>query len=328
MRQYAGFATAEETNRRFRYLLEQGQTGLSVAFDLPTQMGYDSDAPEAEGEVGRVGVPIASLADMETLFDRHPARRRLDLDDDQLDRGHARGALRRRRRAPGRRPEPPLGDGPERHPQGVHRPRDVDLPAPAVDAPRDRRLRVRRPRAAALEHDLDQRLPHARGRRDGRPGARLHPRRRDRLRRGGPRPGPGDRRLRAPPQLLLRRLVGAVRGGRQVPGGPPDVGPDREGPLRGDERALDGLPLPRPDGRQLADRPVGRQQRRPDDPPGPRRRARRRPEPAHELARRGPRPADRGLASAWPSGRSRSWPTRPASPRPRTRWPARTSSRP
>ncbi len=72
MRQYAGFATAEETNRRFRYLLEQGQTGLSVAFDLPTQMGYDSDAPEAEGEVGRVGVPVASLADMEVLVDRIP----------------------------------------------------------------------------------------------------------------------------------------------------------------------------------------------------------------------------------------------------------------
>ena len=72
MRQYAGFATAGETNERFRYLLEQGQTGLSVAFDLPTQMGYDSDAPEAEGEVGRVGVPISSLADMEALFDRIP----------------------------------------------------------------------------------------------------------------------------------------------------------------------------------------------------------------------------------------------------------------
>jgi len=68
MRQYAGFATAEETNRRFRYLLEQGQTGLSVAFDLPTQMGYDSDAPEASGEVGRVGVPISSLPDMEILL--------------------------------------------------------------------------------------------------------------------------------------------------------------------------------------------------------------------------------------------------------------------
>ncbi len=68
MRQYAGFASAEQTNRRFRYLLEQGQTGLSVAFDLPTQMGYDADAPQAEGEVGRVGVPISSLADMETLL--------------------------------------------------------------------------------------------------------------------------------------------------------------------------------------------------------------------------------------------------------------------
>ena len=68
MRQYAGFATAAETNERFRYLLGQGQTGLSVAFDLPTQMGFDSDAAEAEGEVGRVGVPVSSLADMEALF--------------------------------------------------------------------------------------------------------------------------------------------------------------------------------------------------------------------------------------------------------------------
>jgi len=72
MRQYAGFATAAETNERFRYLLGQGQTGLSVAFDLPTQMGYDSDAPQAEGEVGRVGVPISSLVDMETLFREIP----------------------------------------------------------------------------------------------------------------------------------------------------------------------------------------------------------------------------------------------------------------
>ncbi len=68
MRQYAGYAGAEESNRRFRYLLEQGQTGLSVAFDLPTQIGYDSDHPMAEGEVGRVGVAIDSLEDMEELF--------------------------------------------------------------------------------------------------------------------------------------------------------------------------------------------------------------------------------------------------------------------
>lgn len=68
MRQYAGFASAEESNRRFRYLLENGQTGLSVAFDLPTQMGYDSDSPLAKGEIGKVGVPIDTLQDMEALF--------------------------------------------------------------------------------------------------------------------------------------------------------------------------------------------------------------------------------------------------------------------
>jgi methylmalonyl-CoA mutase N-terminal domain/subunit len=72
MRQYAGFSTAADTNARFRYLLAQGQTGLSVAFDLPTQMGYDSDAPQAAGEVGRVGVPIASIEDMETLLEDLP----------------------------------------------------------------------------------------------------------------------------------------------------------------------------------------------------------------------------------------------------------------
>ncbi len=72
MRQYAGFGTAAESNRRYRYLLEQGTTGLSVAFDLPTQIGYDSDDPHALGEVGKVGVAIDSLEDMELLFDRIP----------------------------------------------------------------------------------------------------------------------------------------------------------------------------------------------------------------------------------------------------------------
>ena len=72
MRQYSGFASPEESNRRYRYLLEQGQTGLSVAFDLPTQIGYDSDHEMALGEVGKAGVPITSLADMEALFDGIP----------------------------------------------------------------------------------------------------------------------------------------------------------------------------------------------------------------------------------------------------------------
>jgi methylmalonyl-CoA mutase N-terminal domain/subunit len=75
MRQYAGYGDAEESNRRFRYLLEQGQTGLSIAFDLPTQMGYDSDHPLAEAETGKVGVAIDSLADMEVLFQGIPLDR-------------------------------------------------------------------------------------------------------------------------------------------------------------------------------------------------------------------------------------------------------------
>ena len=72
MRMYAGFSTAEESNKRYRYLLSQGGSGLSVAFDLPTQIGYDSDDPMAQGECGKVGVAIDSLADMEILFDQIP----------------------------------------------------------------------------------------------------------------------------------------------------------------------------------------------------------------------------------------------------------------
>src|SRR6185295_9825961 len=69
MRQFAGFSTPEETNRRFKYLSQEGQTGLSVAYDLPTLMGYDADSPLSEGEVGKCGVAVTSLADMEVLFD-------------------------------------------------------------------------------------------------------------------------------------------------------------------------------------------------------------------------------------------------------------------
>ena len=72
MRQYAGFGSAEESNKRYKYLMKQGVMGLSVAFDLPTQTGYDSDHALAQGEVGRVGVPISSLADMEVLMEGIP----------------------------------------------------------------------------------------------------------------------------------------------------------------------------------------------------------------------------------------------------------------
>ncbi len=86
MRQFAGFGTPAETNARYRFLLEQGQGGLSVAFDMPTLMGRDSDDPQAEGEVGRCGVATDSVEDFDDAVRGDPARRHHDLDDDQRTR--------------------------------------------------------------------------------------------------------------------------------------------------------------------------------------------------------------------------------------------------
>ena len=93
MRTYAGHSTAAESNALYRTNLAKGQTGLSVAFDLPTQTGYDPDSPLARGEVGKVGVPIPHLGEMRRLFDGHPADRDEHLDDDQRHRDVAAGAL-------------------------------------------------------------------------------------------------------------------------------------------------------------------------------------------------------------------------------------------
>ena len=97
MRQYAGFGTATESNRRYRYLLEQGVSGLSVAFDLPTQMGYDSDHPLAAGEVGRVGVAIDTIEDMADLFDDIPLDRVSTSMTNQCHRDHTTSNVRRGR---------------------------------------------------------------------------------------------------------------------------------------------------------------------------------------------------------------------------------------
>ena len=104
MRQYAGFATAEETNARFRYLLAAGAPGLSTAFDLPTQLGMDSDDPLAAGEVGRVGVAIDSVEDMARLFDGIPLEPGLDEHDHQRAGGRPAAALPARGRGGRRRP--------------------------------------------------------------------------------------------------------------------------------------------------------------------------------------------------------------------------------
>ena len=93
IRQYAGYASARESNARYHYLLEHGSTGLSMAFDLPTQLGLDSDDPRSLGEVGRTGVAIDSIDDMRTAFDGDPAGQGLDVDDDQRARERAVAAV-------------------------------------------------------------------------------------------------------------------------------------------------------------------------------------------------------------------------------------------
>ena len=129
MRQYSGFASPEESNRRYRYMLEQGQTGLSVAFDLPTQTGYDSDHPLALGEVGRAGVPICSLVDMETLFDGIP----LDKVSTSMTINATGSILLALYIAVAKKqgvdPCQARRHHPERHPEGVHRQGHLHIPA-------------------------------------------------------------------------------------------------------------------------------------------------------------------------------------------------------
>ena len=141
MRQYAGYATAQETNIRYRYLLEKGSTGLSMAFDLPTQLGRDSDDPLCLGEVGRTGVAIDSIDDMRTAFDQIPL--------DQVSTSMTINApgrdpapsIRAGRRGAGRAGRAAARHGAERHPQGVRGARELHLPARGRDAPHDRHLR-------------------------------------------------------------------------------------------------------------------------------------------------------------------------------------------
>ena len=217
MRQYSGFGTAVQTNERFRYLLEQGQSGLSVAFDLPTQMGTTPTTRSATGEVGKVGVAISSLEDMEELLAGIP----LDKVSTSMTINATASILLAFYVAVAKRqgidPARDLGDDPERSLEGVHRPRDVHLSAGAVATHHDRPVRVVRRAHAEVEHDLDLRLPHARGRSDGGAGGRVHAGQRDRLLRGGDRARPSVRLVRRAPLVLLQRARELLRGGREVP---------------------------------------------------------------------------------------------------------------
>ncbi len=190
MRQYAGFGTAKESNQRYHELVANGTGGLSVAFDLPTQMGYDSDEPVARGEVGKVGVAIDSVEDMRVLFEGLPLDKistsmtinapaatllllyQLVAEEQGIAGGKLTGTIQndvlKEYIARGTYIYPPR--------QSLRLISDIFALLPAGDP--------------ALEHDLDLRLPHGRGGRHARPGGRVHHRQRQGVRAGRDRRRP------------------------------------------------------------------------------------------------------------------------------------------
>ena len=294
MRQFAGFGTAEETNERFRYLLEHGQTGLSTAFDMPTLMGYDSDHPRSLGEVGREGVAIDSLEDMETLFAgiplgevstsmtiNSPAAMLLAFyvcvgEEQGVPRDELRGTVQT-----------------DILKEYIAQKEYIFPPEPSMRLVVDM-IEFCDARAAADAPDLDLRLPHPRGGLDRGAGAGVHARRRLRVRRRGARARARRRRVRAAPLLLLQRAHRLLRGDREVPGGAADLGARAARPLRREGPALVADALPHADGRRLADRAAAGREHRAHGARGAGGGARRHAVAAHELVRRGARAADRG----------------------------------
>ena len=233
---FAGFGRPEDTNARFKYLLAQGQTGLSTAFDMPALMGYDADHPRARGEVGKEGVSISTLADFERLFADIPLERGHHVDDHQLHgvggAGHVPGPRRQAGRGVGPASAAPCrttcsrSSSPRR--SGSARP---SRPCASSTDMIEFTLEAR----AAVQPGVDLRLSHPRGRLDGGAGAGLHPGRRPRLRGGGAGPRASHIDDFAPRlSLLLRHPQRLLRGDRQAAGGPPPVGALHEGALRGD----------------------------------------------------------------------------------------------
>ena len=185
-RTYAGHSTARESNKLYRQNLAKGQTGLSIAFDLPTQTGFDSDHILARGEVGKVGVAISHIGDMRALFDGHSARIDEHVDDHQRHRALADGPLYRGRRRAGRAPEGASGHDPERHHQGISGPRILRLPARSLAQADQRHDPVRRQGDAEVEPDERMLVPSSGSRGDAGPGAFLRARHGDRRARSGP----------------------------------------------------------------------------------------------------------------------------------------------
>ena len=301
MRQYAGFSTASESNQRYRYLLEQGQTGLSVAFDLPTQIGYDSDHPMSLGEVGRVGVAIDTLADMEILFDQIPLG---NISTSMTINSPAMILLAMYVAVAEKQ-----GIGPERL-QGtiqndilkeyVARGTYIFPPRPSLRLITDifRWCAARAPQfntisisgyhireagstaAQEIAFTLANGITYVQAALDAGLELEVFARRLAFFFNASSNLLEEVAKFRAARRLwarIMRERFEAVKPGR------------------------DHAALPHPDRRQQPDRPADRQQHRPGDHPGPGRGPGRHPVPAHQLPRRGPGPAHRGGGAHRPS---------------------------
>ena len=305
MRQFAGFGTAEETNERFRYLLEHGQTGLSTAFDMPTLMGYDSDHARSLGEVGREGVAIDSLADMETLFSGIPlgeVSTSMTINSPAAillafylcvgeQQGVPRAALRGTIQT-------------DILKEYIAQKEYIFPPAPSMRLVTD--MVEFCAREMPLWHPISISGYHIRE-----AGSTAAQELAFTLADGftyvewalAARAGRG--RVRAAAVLLLQRAPRLLRGDREVPGGAADLGDGAARPLRREERALAADALPHADGGCVADGAAAGGEHRPHRDRGAGGRAGRHPVAAHQLVRRGAGAADRGRGAARACGRSR-----------------------
>ena len=265
MRTYSGHSTARASNELYRTNLAKGQTGLSIAFDLPTQTGYDPDAPEAAGEVGKVGVPVAHLGHMKELLEGIPVE---NMNTSMTINATAAWLLALYVApcpGPGRRPGAAVGHDAERHRQGVSQPRDLHLPARTEPAAHRGHHRLHRAPRAQVEPDQRLQLPPAGGGFDAGAGDRL--RAGHRHRRARRRAGLGqDRRVRAARrgrshQLLRERRRPLRRGDLQNAGLQPAVGPHLPRALRRRGPQAPPLPLRRAGELPRADRAAAGEQR-------------------------------------------------------------------
>ena len=217
MRQFSGFASPEETNQRYKYLLEQAAGGLSVAFDLPTLMGYDSDHPASEGEVGKCGVAIDSLEDMEILFggiDLEKTTVSMTINSPASVLWAMYLVVAEKQGADWKKISGTLQNDILK--EYIAQKEYIYPPAPSMRLVIDT-FEFGAKFTPQVQHHFDQRLPHSRSRLHRAAGTGVHAVRRRRVRRMGAAARPRCRRLRPAPQLLLQRAQRFLRRNRQVP---------------------------------------------------------------------------------------------------------------